>query len=300
MEEVPPPSRSDVDPRTDDEDARPEGADAAGTADTSAQTGDGEDDAFADDELELEIDERPTSFPDPWEKFNRRTLSLNQTIDRWFFAPVARAYGYVMPDRAKESVRDFFTNLESPAVFVNDVLQGELSDAATTFARFSVNTIFGLAGFFDPASELGIEKHSSDFGETLAKNGVGSGPFLIVPLVGPTTVRDGLGSLVDVAMQPSIYLLGPTPIVAAGLQEGTYGITLREAHGEDLERLEQGSLDYYAALRSAYYQDRMAHLGGVGVAETTPGAAATDAASDAVDGSAPLGDADPAGTPPNG
>ncbi|MEW6269302.1 MAG: VacJ family lipoprotein [Thermodesulfobacteriota bacterium] len=213
-----------------------------------------------DEDLELELDERPTSFPDPWERLNRRTFRLNQTVDRWVLSPVTRAYGYVVPDRAKQSVRDFFSNLESPAIFVNDVLQGELSAAASTVARFSVNTLFGLAGLFDPATSMGLDKHSSDFGETLAKSGVGSGPFLIVPLIGPTTVRDGIGSLVDVALQPSIYLLGPTPIVAAGLQEGTYGLTLREAHGEDLERLEQGSLDYYAALRSAYYQDRMADL----------------------------------------
>jgi phospholipid-binding lipoprotein MlaA len=246
--------------------SRPGAAPAAGSADAG---------------LEIELDERPTSFPDPWEPLNRRTLSLNQTVDHWVVSPVARAYGYVVPDRAKQSVRDFFSNLESPAIFVNDVLQGELSDAASTVARFSVNTIFGLAGLFDPASSMGLEKHSSDFGETLAKTGVGSGPFLIVPLLGPTTVRDGIGTLVDVAMQPTIYLLGPAPLVVAGVQEGTSGLTLREAHGEDLERLEQGSLDYYAALRSAYYQDRMADL--------APRPPTPQAAGDAVASTAPPG-----------
>lgn len=217
----------------------------------------------AGDDLELELDQQPVSFPDPLENLNRRTLRFNQTVDRWVISPVARAYGNVVPDPAKRSVRQFFANLESPAVFVNDVLQGEMGAAATTVARFSVNTIVGIGGLFDPASSLGLPGHESDFGETLARNGVGSGPFLIVPLLGPTTVREGIGSLVDVALQPSIYLLGPAPLVAATVQEGTHGLTLREVHGEDLARLQQASLDYYAALRSAYYQDRMATLEGV-------------------------------------
>lgn len=214
-----------------------------------------------DDDLELELDAQPLSFPDPFERLNRRTLRVNQAVDRWLLSPVTRAYGAVLPEGAKRSVRRFFLNLESPAIFVNDLLQGEIDDAATTVARFSVNTVLGVAGLFDPATSLGLERHEADFGETLAKGGVGSGPYLIVPLLGPTTVRDGIGTLVDVALQPSIYLLGPAPLVTATVQEGTDGITLREAHDEDLARLEEGSLDYYAALRSAYYQDRMAALG---------------------------------------
>ena len=242
-------------------------ASATATADPTTAT------ASTDDALELELDDRPTSFPDPLESLNRRTFSLNQTVDHWFLSPVTRAYGYVVPDRAKRSVRDFFANLESPAIFVNDVLQGEFGGAAKTVARFSVNTTLGLAGLFDPATSMGLERHNADFGQTLARKGVGSGPFLIVPLLGPTTVRDGIGTLVDVAMQPTIYLLGPTPLFVASVQEGTEGFTLREQHGEDMKRLEQASLDYYVALRSAYYQNRMATLA------DTPSVAAEPAAS---------------------
>lgn len=237
--------------------------------------------AEREDALELELDDRQTSFPDPFEGVNRRTLSLNQTLDRWVIEPVTDAYVYVVPDRAKRSVRDFFANLESPAILVNDVLQGELDNAAVTVARFSVNTVIGLAGLFDPATSMGLERHEADFGQTLARNGFGSGPFLIVPLLGPTTVRDGIGTIVDVALQPTIYLLGPAPLVVASVQEGTDGLTLRAQHGEDLKRLEGASLDYYAALRSAYYQDRMATLaeepepGELVVAEETVTAAAT-------------------------
>jgi len=234
-------------------------------------------DALLDEELELELDDRQTSFPDPFEDMNRRTLSLNQTIDRWVLDPVTDTYVYVVPDPAKRSVRHFFANLESPAIFVNDVLQGELVNAAVTVARFSVNTVVGLAGFFDPATSMGLERHDADFGQTLAGAGFGSGPFLIVPILGPTTVRDGIGTLVDVAMQPTIYLLGPTPLVVASVQEGTEGLTLRAQHGEDLKRLEEGSLDYYAALRSAYYQNRMATLGELALDDEATAQAATSA-----------------------
>lgn len=225
-----------------------------------------------DEDLELELDERPTSFPDPFESVNRKTLSLNQTVDRWVVEPVADAYGAALPDLAKKSVRDFLANLESPAILVNDILQGEMHNAAVTVGRFAVNTLIGCAGFFDPASSLGLERHSSDFGQTLARTGVGSGPFLIVPLLGPTTVRDGLGTIVDIALQPTIYLLGPAPLLVASVQEGTVGLTLREKHGDDLKRLEQASLDYYAALRSAYYQDRMAEIAEPGTEGATPDA----------------------------
>lgn len=218
-----------------------------------------------DDDLELELDERPTSFPDPFESVNRKTLSLNQTVDRWVVEPVADAYGAAVPDLAKKSVRDFLANLESPAILVNDLLQGEMRNAAVTVGRFAVNTLIGCAGFFDPATSLGLERHSADFGQTLARTGFGSGPFLIVPLLGPTTVRDGLGTIVDIALQPALYLLGPAPLVVASVQEGTLGLTMREQHGDDLKRLEQASLDYYAALRSAYYQDRMATLAESGI-----------------------------------
>jgi phospholipid-binding lipoprotein MlaA len=255
-----------------DPEASPATGDAAVVPDTQAAASAT---SASTDPLELELDDRPTSFPDPLESLNRRTFSLNQTVDHWFLSPVTRAYTYVVPDRARRSVRDFFANLESPAIFVNDVLQGEFGGAAKTVARFSVNTTLGLAGLFDPATTMGLEKHNADFGQTLARQGVSSGPFLIVPLLGPTTVRDGIGTLVDVAMQPTIYLLGPTPLFVASVQEGTEGFTLREQHGEDMKRLEQASLDYYAALRSAYYQNRMATL-----ADTPPGAAAPAASAE--------------------
>jgi phospholipid-binding lipoprotein MlaA len=199
-----------------------------------------------------------------------------------------------VPDLAKKSVRDFLANLETPAILVNDVLQGEMRNAAVTVGRFAVNTLIGCAGFFDPATSLGLERHSADFGQTLARTGgFGSGPYLVVPLLGPTTVRDGLGTIVDIALQPAIYLLGPAPLVVASVQEGTVGLTMREKHGDDLKRLEQASLDYYAALRSAYYQDRMAKLG-VDGDEESAGVAAQDTTSPATDPIAATAAAGPA------
>jgi hypothetical protein len=135
-------------------------SDAAGP--TQAAAGNAAAPASDSDALELELDNRPTSFPDPLESLNRQTFSFNQVLDRWLLSPVAEAYGSIVPDRAKRSVRDFFANLESPAIFVNDVLQGELDEAATTVARFSVNTTVGLGGLFDPATAMGLEKHNAD------------------------------------------------------------------------------------------------------------------------------------------
>lgn len=253
----------------------PSAGGAAAAASDGTATAAGAAEPTADD-LELELDERPTSFPDPFESINRSTLTFNQTLDRWVVDPVADAYGAALPDLAKKSVRDFLANLESPAILINDLLQGEMANAAVTVGRFAINTLIGCAGFFDPATSLGLAGHSSDFGQTLARTGVGSGPYLIVPVLGPTTVRDGLGSIVDVALQPTIYLLGPAPLLVASVQEGTAGFTLREQHGADLERLEQASLDYYAALRSAYYQDRMAKLAAEPESAPASDAAAAD------------------------
>jgi phospholipid-binding lipoprotein MlaA len=212
-------------------------------------------------DIELEFASEPTSFPDPYERLNRGTFALHQGIDGWVIGPVARGYGHVTPSFVKAGVRNFFANLDAPADLVNDLLQGEWLDAGSTLARFTINTVAGVGGLFDTAAALGIEPHDSDFGQTLAKTGVGSGPYLVVPLLGPTTVRDGFGALVDAALNPTIYLVGPSLIlVSASIEAGGTGLAEREARDEDLRLLEETSVDHYAALRNAYYQNRQAQL----------------------------------------
>jgi phospholipid-binding lipoprotein MlaA len=219
--------------------------------------------AAADDEdIDDALEQQATGYPDPYERMNRRTLAFNGHVDDWVISPMSRAYDWALPRLVRTGFRNFFTNLEAPAQLVNDLLQGQWHDARSTVARFTINTVAGFAGFVDTASCVGIASHSSDFGQTLARGGVGSGPYLILPVIGPTTVRDGFGDLVDAALNPAIYLLAPvSPFVTASIEEGSSGFTERAARDGDLRQLRATSVDYYAALRSAYSQNRMAETG---------------------------------------
>ena len=198
---------------------------------------------------------------DPIESVNRRTLRANLLVDRFFLDPITRGYAAVVPNPARRAVRRCLLNLWSPAVFVNDVLQLAPVDATVTLTRLAVNTTVGLAGFFDPAEKMGLEAHHTDFGQTLALYGVPSGPYVVLPVLGPTTVRDGSGYVVDFLFQPTTYVLpGITLFIYASIHQGSAGLATREAYAGQLHALEASSVDFYAALRSAYYQDRMAAI----------------------------------------
>jgi phospholipid-binding lipoprotein MlaA len=204
----------------------------------------------------------PRPVWDPLESLNRKTLKMNGVLERWIFNPVTSAYAFVVPGPARLAVRRFLVNLNSPVVLANDVLQLAPLDAAVTVTRFGINSTIGVAGFFDPATKLGITGHSNDFGETLALCGVPSGPYLILPAVGPTTARDGTGYVVDLLFQPMTYLLTPLPtlIIYTSIEQGSFGLAAMEAHRGELHALETSSVDFYATLRSAYYQDRVAAI----------------------------------------
>lgn len=198
---------------------------------------------------------------DPLERSNRRMLAANLVADRYFLDPLTRAYAFVVPNPARLAVRRLLLNFESPAVFANDLLQLAPADATVTLTRFAVNTTLGLAGLFDPAEKLGLERHHTDFGQTLAVYGVPSGPYIVLPLLGPTTVRDGSGYVVDFLFQPTTYILpGITLVVFASIHQGSTGLAVREEHANQLQALQASSVDFYAALRSAYYQDRTAAI----------------------------------------
>jgi phospholipid-binding lipoprotein MlaA len=216
----------------------------------------------AADPLADEEDADPAAgFPDPFERANRLSFRLNLGLDRWLFDPLTRAYVRVVPAPARRSVRRALANLNAPSVFVNDLLQLEPRDAGVTAVRFVVNTTAGLLGLLDVAARLGLEGHASDFGQTLALLGVPSGPYLLLPVAGPTTLRDGTGYLVDFLFRPTTYFLTPgAQLVFTSIRDGTHGFAAREAHAEGLRALEASSVDYYAALRSAFFQDRTAHV----------------------------------------
>jgi phospholipid-binding lipoprotein MlaA len=184
-------------------------------------------------------------------------LGFNRGLDWILVDPLTRAYSWVMPDPGERAVRRFFDNLASPSVLVNDLLQLRGRRAAVTSARFLVNTTVGVVGLFDPAQRFGLADHHSDFGQTLWVYGVGSGPYLMLPLFGPSTARDGFGRLVDGALRPDTWLLGGAPLLVLGVGDG---LSLRAMHREALEELERSSVDYYAALRSVYWMDRQSVL----------------------------------------
>ncbi|MCG3168960.1 MAG: putative phospholipid-binding lipoprotein MlaA [Pseudomonadales bacterium] len=130
---------------------------------------------------------------DPWEGFNRRVFAFNEFMDRTLLEPVASGYQAVTPGFVDVGVSNFFANLGEVPSFVNHVLQGRVADAGLDAGRFAVNTTLGIAGLFDVASRMGIQQKSTDFGVTLGRWGVDPGPYLVLPLLGPCTVRDGVG-----------------------------------------------------------------------------------------------------------
>lgn len=222
---------------------------------SAAQSAPVDDPLFGD--IDSELSGAPAGFPDPLEGVNRRTLRFNRVLDRWLLDPVTRVYRKALPPPIKVSIRSAFRNVAAVPALVNHVLQGEVTNACVTAGRFTVNTTMGLFGLLDPATELGLEELHADFGQTLAKLGVGSGPYLIVPALGPTTVRDGLGGIVDIFIHPTTFFFGPFQRL---FYTGGSGLTLREANYEALKALDESSVDYYAALRNGYYQARIAEI----------------------------------------
>ena len=151
-----------------------------------------------------------------------------------------------------------FLNLNSPRVIVNDLLQLRFKDAATTLGRFVLNSTLGIGGLLDPGTAAGWERHDSDFGQTLGKMGVGGGPYIVVPIFGPKTVRDGFGDVVDLAFHPLTYILGPAEwLLQISIGSGN-GLTMLEYNHDKVGALEESSVDFYAAMRSAYLQSRRA------------------------------------------
>ena len=209
------------------------------------------------DELFAEEEAEPAGFPDPFERFNRMVFDANQDVEPWVVQPVVNAYDTVVPDAVQRAVVRLLSNLDSPSVFVNDLLQLDPIGGVVTATRFALNTTVGLLGIWDPATEMGIEGHETDFGQTMAFAGIPSGPYLILFLIGPTTARDGIGYVVDFFFRPTTYVLTPAAqVLFTGVREGSIGITKREEQDESLRQLEASSMDFYAALRNAYFQVR--------------------------------------------
>ena len=196
---------------------------------------------------------------DPLEPFNRAMFKVDAGLDTVLVRPVVTVYRTVVPSQGRKGVDNFLSNLRAPVTLTNDILQGEFSRAGTTIGRFVVNTGMGFFGFFDVGEKLGMEKHSEDFGQTLAVWGVPAGPYLYVPLIGPSTVRDGSGFLVDAMAIDPVGWYERSDDAPGWLRWADLGITYvnaRDQFMDPLDELKKSSLDYYSALRSSYRQIR--------------------------------------------
>lgn len=212
-------------------------------------------DPLFDDEFE-EVDE---DAHDPFEWGNRHIFAFNDALDCRLWDPITRVYQFVMPSPARRGVNRFFDNLNSPVIFTNEILQLRPKAAGVTLVRFVSNTTIGVAGFFDPGFEwLGLPRGEADFGQTLSRYGVPRGPYIVIPVLGPSTTRDALGTLVDQALHPITYLIGPLNVQWRLLVGGGQGLSVRDSNYEALTGLREASVDYYASLRSAYLQSRKA------------------------------------------
>ncbi len=225
-----------------------------------------EPDPLFDDIYDEEYDAGPTGYPDPLESTNRGVFAFNRQIDKWILDPITKAYRAVVPKPVRHAFSRFFLNLGSTKTLVNDVLQLEWKDASITTGRFLVNSTVGVVGLFDVAAKIGLEPHESDFGQTLALAGVPSGPYLVIPVLGPANVRDGTGTIVDGFFQPTYYIIGPADLLVGPteilLYSGSSGLSTRDRHYLELKALEDSSVDFYAALRSGYYQQRIGAIWG--------------------------------------
>lgn len=189
---------------------------------------------------------------DPWQGFNRSMFAVHESVDQAVLEPVARGYRAVTPGPVRQGVLNFLRNLRGPVIFANDVLQGEPSRSVTTAARFAVNTTIGIAGIFDPASSMGLERHDEDFGQTLAVWGVDEGPYLFIPLMGPSNVRDTTGRVVDMVFDPLSYLNGDDADAWRAGRGILTGVATREQLLESVDDIRRDSLDPYSTIRSSY------------------------------------------------
>ncbi len=193
---------------------------------------------------------------DPLEPLNRKVFAFNMGLDRYVLGPVSRGYVKVTPAPVRRSVTNFFDNLHTPRSMVNNVLQGEPEAGAQDFARFVLNTTVGVVGLFDVASDVGIPGHQEDFGQTLGVWGLGEGIYLVLPVYGASTLRDGIGFIVDIPLNPTFYLDdGPAFVLTAADI-----INLRANLDAAVRQLQQ-AFDSYAFLRASYLQRRKKMVG---------------------------------------
>ncbi len=213
----------------------------------------------------LGVSEEEEQIWDPIEPVNRGIFWFNDQVDYLILEPAARGYDYVVPDEVQISVKNFFRNASFPGYLFNDIVGLEFESAAIHSGRFLINSTLGVLGLFEVAEDFGLEHESNDFGVTLGRYGLGPGPYLVLPLLGPSNVRDGVGRIVDSYLDP--FTLATYSDMSQdeklAMIAGANALRLLNQRASLLKTLEtakEGSVDYYLTIQSAYYQLRRASI----------------------------------------
>lgn len=199
---------------------------------------------------------------DPFEPTNRAVFDFDVQLDHAVARPVAKFYRSAVPQFARSGVHNALTNLNSPIVFTNDVLQGDADKATDTLGRFVINSTVGVAGLVDVAARLGIPYHDNDFGITLGKWGAQEGSYLVLPFAGPRPPRDLVGTGVDIAFDPTTYMTWNNSTLYMIVRGGMGVLDERAATLDQVESIERSSIDFYATTRNLYRQHRNAQING--------------------------------------
>ena len=220
---------------------------------------------------------------DPIESFNRQVFEFNEVVDRAVLKPVAQAYEYVLPEPVRDCISNIFSNFREPSNAINNLLQGKPIDAASDTCRFVVNSTVGLLGCFDPARQMGLEKHNEDFGQTLGRWGIDSGPYIVVPILGPSTVRDAIGIYgAEPYLDLNFYI---DNVRVRNAIIGTRVVNQRAELLQTDDLISGAALDKYRFIRDGFLQRRRSL-----VYDGSPPAADNDASSQSSPGSAPSAD----------
>ena len=204
-----------------------------------------------------EVSESSISYDeiyDPLEPINRAVLNFNFFIDDIAIRPIIKTYKFIAPEPVEKGVSNFFSNLKEPIRTISFIFQGEFYKSFNSIGRFTINTITSL-GTFDLASKVGMEKNETDFGITLAKSGVSSGPYIIIPIIGPSNLRDFSGDVVEYFVDPISSNVPNREYIAI-----SNGLNERAEVDEELDKIREASSDRYEMIKSIYYQNRNAQL----------------------------------------
>jgi phospholipid-binding lipoprotein MlaA len=194
---------------------------------------------------------------DPWQGMNRKFFAFNDRLDEWVLEPVARGWDYVAPKPVERGIGNFFANLRFPVNLVNNLLQGKGVDGAKTLGRFTINTLLGAGGFLDPASDLGLKPEEEDFGQTLGVWGVPAGPYLVLPVLGPSSLRDAPALGVDAVAAITPFFIDTFILAGARIIDV---INTRARFLDAVSEAKAASLDYYTFVRNAWLQRRQAEI----------------------------------------